>query len=156
MCVLYFQISASFTPYQPHVGGIGAVCGMIGVVLVELLQFWSIVQSPGKELVKILVVITLLLFCGTLPYLNIFGMVAGIMVGMLCGVIVLPYITFGDWGAHARIVLVSIALLLLFGFFYLSFHLCVQVQSLDTCAVCTFIDCVSYTEKMCDKTLWEE
>ncbi|WAR21898.1 RHDF1-like protein, partial [Mya arenaria] len=154
MIIIY--ASASFNPHHSHVGGVGAVCGMLGVLFVELLQFWSLVQKPWMEVAKLTVSIVLILFLGTLPYLEIMGVLAGLVTGALCGVIVLPYITFGRWGTHARVVLIIVAVGLLFIEFSLLAHLFVNVQTLKSCGVCRLLNCVPYTNNMCNVELWED
>ncbi|KAL4232347.1 hypothetical protein ACF0H5_009916 [Mactra antiquata] len=163
MIVVYFLtgsaallMSAIFSPYQSHVGGVGAICGMIGLIIVELVQFWSLVKQPLIELGKLSIVIILLLFAGTLPYLDIFGMIVGLFSGVLCGVLFLPYVTFGKWHAHIRVILVLMSLTLLFVTYFILVHVFVNVQTVENCKICRLLNCLPYTEKMCETSYWEQ
>ncbi|XP_052225869.1 inactive rhomboid protein 2-like isoform X1 [Dreissena polymorpha] len=148
--------SATFTPFVCSVGGVGAICGMLAVVLVELLQFWSIVKKPLRELAKLSAAILFLLFFGTFQYLDVIGMISGFVIGALSGVIVLPYITFRKWQTHARVVLVIVSFVLLCAMFFLLGYMFVRVQSFENCAGCKFINCIPYTETMCDPERWQQ
>ncbi|XP_045189590.2 uncharacterized protein LOC123546962 isoform X2 [Mercenaria mercenaria] len=148
--------SAIFLPYQSHCGGMGAVCGMVGVVLVELFHFWKLVHRPLIELAKLSVVIVLLLFCGTLPYLDIFGMMTGLITGALCGLILLPYITFGKRHLRMRVILIVGASTLLFMICFFLLQVFAYVQSVESCEGCKTLNCVPYTDKMCDTSLWQQ
>ena len=135
-------------------GGVQPVFGMFGVLLIELTQFWPIINRPWLELLKIVLVIIAFLLLGTLPYLDNFGMLVGLCLGMLSAIIVLPYITFRRWQVKARLVLVAVAVpslfLVLFGLFYSFYH----VQTAQACSACRWINCIPYTETMCDSSLW--
>lgn len=153
---IYLQTSAIFSPYHGHVGGVGAICGMIGLVIVELVQFWTLVQQPLIELGKLSTVIILLLFTGTLPYLDIFGMIIGLVLGVLCGVLVLPFVTFGKWHAHVRVILVLVSFSLLFAAYVMLLHVFINVQSIGNCKTCELLNCLPYTTKMCETSYWEQ
>ena len=151
---LLFQTSSLFEPSIAVVGGVGAVFGMIGVMLVELFQFWAIVAHPVQELLKILVVIAFFLGLGTLPYLDNFGMITGLLLGMLCAIILLPYVTFRRWHVKVRLILVAVALPTLFLFLFVLFYGFYQVQTFEACDLCRLLNCIPYTEKMCESSLW--
>ena len=57
-------------PYGVNAGSSGAVLGLIGVLFVELFQFWQIVDNALLELVKLLTFVVFLLVMGTLPYVD--------------------------------------------------------------------------------------
>lgn len=146
--------AAIFTPYSPHVGGTGAVFGFVGVTLIELIQFWKIIHQPFIELIKIFIAITFFLASGTLPYINNFTIIFGFLIGLLCACAFLPYITFGHWHKHCRIFLVLLTVPLLFLLYLMLFYVFYKVQTVDNCKFCNQINCVPYTEKMCNSSLW--
>ena len=152
--LFFFQTSSLFEPKVAVVGGVGAVFGMIGVMLVELFQFWAIVSRPILELFKIVAIILLFLGLGTLPYLDSFGMIIGLFLGMLCAIIVLPYVTFRHWHVKVRLVLVAAALPTLILVLFVLFLAFYQVQTFEACTLCKRINCVSYTQNMCNSSLW--
>ena len=64
------QVSAIFIPYGVNAGSSGAVFGLLGVLFVELFQFWQIVDRAWLELIKLLAFVVFLLALGTLPYVD--------------------------------------------------------------------------------------
>lgn len=145
-----------FSPYQSHVGAVGSISGMIGVILVELVQFWDIVHHPFREVLKVFCAVCILLFCGTLPYVDICSTIVGMIVGVLSGILVLPYVTFGNEHLHIRVSLVLMSSSLLFVISCMLIHVFVGVQTVDWCDTCKLMNCVPYTENMCDTSLWNE
>ena len=63
-------MSGIFVPYGVNAGASGAVFGLIGVLFVELFQFWQIVDRAPLELVKLLGFVVFLLALGTLPFID--------------------------------------------------------------------------------------
>lgn len=66
----HFQVSAIFIPYEVNAGASAAVFGLLGVLYVELFQFWQIVDHAWFELLKLSVFVVILLLLGTLPYVD--------------------------------------------------------------------------------------
>ncbi|KAF6024407.1 hypothetical protein EB796_017319 [Bugula neritina] len=54
-------------PYQVNIGAQGAVFGLIGMNLVELIQAWKLVDKPWKAVLKLGLIITLGVAAGLLP-----------------------------------------------------------------------------------------
>ena len=127
--------------------------GMVGVMLVELHQFWPSVEKPHLELAKITTLILVFLFLGTLPYLDNFGMITGLIIGMLCGIILLPYVTFRRWQVKIRLIVVAVAVPTLFLIMILLLVAFFKVQSFEGCSFCNYINCIPYVDLMCDSTL---
>ncbi len=53
-----------------NAGASGAVFGLLGVLFVELFQFWQIVDHAYLELLKLAGFVFFLLALGTLPYVD--------------------------------------------------------------------------------------
>ncbi len=70
MSCVTFQLSSIFIPYGVNAGASGAVFGLLGVLFVELFQFWQIVDRAWLELIKLLSFVVFLLALGTLPYVD--------------------------------------------------------------------------------------
>jgi len=66
----HLQVSAIFIPYEVNAGASAAVFGLLGVLYVELFQFWQIVDHAWFELLKLSVFVVILLLLGTLPYVD--------------------------------------------------------------------------------------
>ena len=63
-------MSAIFVPYDVNVGASAAVLGLLGVLFVELITFWKIVDRAYLELFKLSGFVLFLFFLGTLPYVD--------------------------------------------------------------------------------------
>lgn len=113
-------------------------------------------HRPLIEVAKLLCAIILMLFLGTLPYLDTFGMLTGFIVGILSGIILLPYITFGKWRTQVRVALIMVSLIVLFALSYFLLQMFFTVQSVEGCEVCRVLNCVPYTQRMCDSALWQQ
>lgn len=143
------QAAVIFNPFQPHVGATGALFGAVGLLFVELVHFWSIIRRPWLELIKLLTIMAVFIFSGTLPYLNIFSILAGLLLGMLCALGLLPYISIKRHKALCRIVVVAVSIPLVITIFFVMFYVFYRVQLLENCKFCKFVNCYPYTENMC-------
>lgn len=54
---------------------------MLGVMFVELFQAWQVIPHPGRQLLKLTVVIAVSLLVGTLPYIDNWSHVGGFAFG---------------------------------------------------------------------------
>ena len=148
-----FQLGAVFSPYVPHCGAGGATFSLVGILIVELCQSWQLVAHPWREAAKLGAVVLLFLASGTLPYVDNFELLGGLIFGILMSILLLPYVTFGRWHAARRrlLVLVSAPIILVTSVFI--FYMFYHVQTLDqVCDVCQLINCVPYTKTMCNMT----
>ncbi|XP_048747629.2 inactive rhomboid protein 1-like [Ostrea edulis] len=139
----------TFNPYLPHVGATGAIFGAVGLLFVELIQFWSLINKPWQELLKLLFLMSVFIFSGTLPYLNIFSIIAGFVLGVLCAILLLPYISVKKCKAMCRVIMVSISIPFIVGLFTVFIYAFYEVQMLENCKFCDIINCYAYTKNMC-------
>ncbi|KAK3603023.1 hypothetical protein CHS0354_037771 [Potamilus streckersoni] len=144
------MIASLFDPYQIHVGSPGAVFGMVGVILFELLHFWRLIRKPWVELLKIIAAIVFFLLCGTMPYLDNISLLAGLLTGVLSAMLFLPYITFGRWNSRCRAFLVFSSSCILILYFSAIIYIFMKIQILPSCNYCKYIDCLPYTGRMCN------
>eukprot|EP00116_Pleurobrachia_bachei_P004070 sb/3464332/ len=144
--------SSVFVPYHPTCGAGGAVYGLLGVILVEFIQSYQVVHRPGRELAKLLVVIVGSLLIGTLPYLDNFAHLGGMVYGVLSACIILPYITFGSFDSGRKICQIVVALMVLLFLFAVNFVSFYIVQGTGWCKGCYYINCIPYSKNMCKNT----
>ena len=154
-CCAVLQTGSIFSPYLPQVGGSGGVSGLVAVLAVELSQSWRYVRRPWRELAKLGAVCAALAVAGTLPFVSSFVLAGGSLVGLLASVVVLPYITFGSWNVVRKRVLVAAALPALVVVVVAVFVVFYHVQGGGCGAVCRYVNCVPYTDTVCNITeLW--
>ena len=65
MCIA--QVGGVLSPYEVNGGSTPAIFGMLGVLYVELFQFWQIRDWAWLKLITLTSTVGVLLFLGTLP-----------------------------------------------------------------------------------------
>lgn len=149
-----------------QVGPAGALYGLLGVQLVELLQSWRLINQPWLELVKLLINIIVLLgkieyghhmshlpctvALGLLPYIDNFANIGGFIFGILSSFILVPFISIGKWDRLTKLCLISIALPTLIILFFICFVIFYNVQDSDFCSWCKYLNCIPITDDFCD------
>ena len=140
--------------------------GLLGVLYVELFQFWQIVDRAWLELIKLTAFVVFLLALGTLPYvdniahigrerggwvewLTLCSIVGGLLFGVPAAIIFVPYITFGKWDAFRKRILLIICIPLLFIMFLVAFLTFYLIPTPDFCSFCHYINCVPYSSRLC-------
>jgi len=107
LCGIFGNIvSAIFLPTQVEVGASGALFGFMGVLLADLFQNWSLLQSPWKNLLSLIFTILISFAIGLLPGIDNFCHLGGFVMGILTGFIFLPNLSAGKCHARWRVCLV--------------------------------------------------
>ena len=142
------------TPYAPHYGAEGAVSGLLAVSCVELEQSWTLLPDPCFRLFEIFLTFSLLLVIGTLPHVEIFCILTGFAVGLVVGVIVMPYLTFGHWKLKHRRIMMAVCIPVFIAMTFCIFYFFYDKQQVrEACGdACDDIDCVPYAEDICHLT----
>jgi len=152
--VFSHMMAAAFEPYLPHSGAGGFAFALLGVGLVELMQSWTLVQKPGRQVLKYVALLLLSLVTGTLPNVSNIEMLTGLLYGMLLAILLLPYVTFGVWSTHRRRVLFGVSLIVLVTLATFTWYLFEHPID-QACGPCHWLNCVPYTSLMCNTTdLW--
>ena len=141
-------VSGVFAPYEVNGGSTPAIFGMLGVLYVELFQFWQIVDRAWLELIKLTSFVIILLFLGTFPFIDNWAHLGGLLFGVVSAVIFVPYITFGKLDACRKRVVLLICLPLLFLLFIAGF-VTFYLLGGDYCPNCRYINCIPYTSGLC-------
>ncbi len=90
-------------------------------------------------------------YSGTLPLLDNWEIVGGLLFGTLTSMAVLPYITFGKWDAYQKKILMAATVPVTVVLFSLVLYLVYEVQNAsDNCSACRHFNCASYTDSNCD------
>ena len=80
---LLHSSSALFTPNLVDCGSSPAIYGLIGALLVELLNAWQSILRPWRQLLKLVILIIVSLAIGLLPYVDNFAHIGGFCFGIL-------------------------------------------------------------------------
>ncbi len=133
-------------------GSSAAVCSLIAVQSIELAQSWVLVKRPHMFILKLVGILIIFLLSGTLPFLDNFAHIGGLIGGSLAGVIFLPYIVFGQWHSRRRRLLLFLAVPSLILVLSMLLLLLYNVQGVDFCPYCNYINCIPYTPYLCNST----
>ncbi len=143
-------MSGVFAPYAVTLGAGGPVAGLMAANIVDVCQSWQLQPAPWRALAGAVLPLLVLLLLGTLPWVDNWAQLGGLVFGALASMVFLPYITFGRWDkARKRCLLVlslpaMAALLLVLALLFFS------VQRAVTCGrFCDYVECVPYTATLC-------
>ncbi|KAM6555930.1 hypothetical protein CsatB_002949 [Cannabis sativa] len=88
-------LSALFIQNNISVGASGALFGLLGAMLSELLTNWTIYTNKAAALLTLLIIIVINLGLGILPRVDNFAHIGGFLTGFLLGFVLLPRPQFG-------------------------------------------------------------
>ncbi|KAK6132132.1 hypothetical protein DH2020_034123 [Rehmannia glutinosa] len=160
-------LSSLFIRNRISVGASGALFGLLGAMLSELITNWSIYTNKVAALLTLLVIVLINLAVGILPHVDNFAHIGGFLTGFLLGFIMLPRPQFG-WierhnvpaGVRVRskykayqyaLWLVSL-ILLIAGFAVGLVMLFRGVNGYERCHWCRYVSCVPTSKWKCDES----
>lgn len=88
-------LSSLFIHHSISVGASGAVFGLLGAILAELLTNWTIYSNKVAALFTLVVIIAVNLAVGILPHVDNFAHIGGFLSGLLLGFVLLLRPQFG-------------------------------------------------------------
>ena len=145
---MYFQIGSLFTePDSPQAGASPSVGGIIGLALVEHVIFWPSIKAPRRRLAKLMACLSLLFTVGTLPHINNFALIAGVLYGFLFALILWAPLVFKRKTMFFRLLFVFVCATV----FLLSIVLFYGVQHLHIGFKLFFryMSCIPYVKGLC-------
>ncbi|KAJ1977837.1 hypothetical protein H4R34_003432 [Dimargaris verticillata] len=103
-------------PKLASVGASGALFGLLGCQLLEIIFNWHLIERPFLELVKFIFCIGISFVLGLLPGIDNFAHIGGFGTGVFAGLIFLSNLPLNKYAFWARIVawVVSVGLLIAF------------------------------------------
>ncbi|PKU70615.1 RHOMBOID-like protein 2 [Dendrobium catenatum] len=157
-------LSSLFIRNSISVGASGALFGLLGAILSELITNWTIYSNKAASLLTLLLIIAINLAIGILPHVDNFAHIGGFVTGFLLGFVLLLRPQFGWVERHNlpaeslvkskhkayQYVLCVIALLLLISGFTVSLVMLFRgVNGNDHCKWCHYISCVPTSKWSC-------
>ncbi|TYK19441.1 RHOMBOID-like protein 2 [Cucumis melo var. makuwa] len=88
-------LSSLFIQNNISVGASGALFGLLGAMLSELLTNWTIYTDKAAALITLIVIIVINLAVGILPHVDNFAHIGGFLTGFLLGFVLLLRPQFG-------------------------------------------------------------
>ncbi|KAF9996657.1 hypothetical protein BGZ79_009614 [Entomortierella chlamydospora] len=136
-----FIFGGNFAPItSPSMGGSGALFGLIGCLLLDLVQNWKLVVRPCWELTKLLLMILFSFAFGLLPYLDNFAHIGGFFTGILTGLVFMPVVYFSKRDKIIKWTLRIIALPLVVLIIVLG--LTNFYKGVNNCSWCKYLSCL--------------
>ncbi|KAJ0979517.1 hypothetical protein J5N97_014991 [Dioscorea zingiberensis] len=160
-------MSALFSQTTIGVGASGALFGLLGGMLSELIMNWTIYANKFAALLTLLLVIAINLAVGILPHVDNYAHIGGFITGFLLGFVVLIRPQFG-WVSRKNaplgypagpvkrkhkvyqyILWISAVILLVFGFTVALIMLFRGINANDHCSWCHYLSCVPTSKWSC-------
>ncbi|XAR70334.1 hypothetical protein NMG60_11027157 [Bertholletia excelsa] len=158
-------LSSLFIQHSISVGASGALFGLLGAMLSELLTNWTIYSNKAAALLTLIIIIAINLAVGILPHVDNFAHIGGFLTGFLLGFLLLLRPQFGwlerqnlpaDARAKSKYTiyqyifwLVAIALLIV-GFTVGLVMLFRGENANDHCSWCHYLSCVPTSKWNCN------
>ncbi|XVE57831.1 hypothetical protein DITRI_Ditri04bG0121800 [Diplodiscus trichospermus] len=156
-------LSSLFIQRNISVGASGALFGLLGAMLSELLTNWTIYTNKATALITLVVIIAINLAVGILPRVDNFAHIGGFLSGFLLGFVLLLRPQFG-WvqrehlpavkskhKAYQYVFWVIAVVLLIVGFTVGLVMLFRGENGNDHCSWCHYLSCVPTSKWQCGK-----
>lgn len=82
-------MGVALSPHSVSVGASGAIFGLFGAMVGEVLQNWGLYRRPCCALVQLLMCVIVQLLLGTMPMVDNFSHFFGFVMGFLCSMVLL-------------------------------------------------------------------
>ena len=140
--------SAVFLPYRADVGPSGSQFGLLSCLIVEVIHAWPMLRYPKSALVKLLIISLVLLFLGTLPWIDNYAHLFGFFFGFLLSYAFLPFITFGKYDRRKKVILITICLLIA-TMVFIALLIIFYFFPIQNCRLCSYLNCLPITRDFC-------
>lgn len=155
-------LSVLFIRNGVSVGASGALFGLLGAMLSELITNWSIYTNRIAAMANLIIIAAINLALGILPHVDNFAHIGGFATGFLLGFVLLIQPRFGwleqPFGAKSKskytacqIILLVVALILSIAGFAVGLLMVFRgVNGNDHCSWCHYLTCVPTSSWKCD------
>ncbi|KAF9365536.1 hypothetical protein BGX34_009574 [Mortierella sp. NVP85] len=139
--IVGFVFGGNFAPLlSPSMGASGAIFGLIGCLVLDLIQNWKLVVRPCWELTKLSIMIIVSFAFGLLPFLDNFAHIGGFVAGILSGLVFMPVVYFSKRDKFIKMGLRFIALPLIILIIVLG--LTNFYKGANNCSWCKYLSCL--------------
>ncbi|KAF9435321.1 hypothetical protein BGZ76_006519 [Entomortierella beljakovae] len=136
-----FILGGNFAPLlSPSMGASGAIFGLIGCLVLDLIQNWKLVVRPCWEMSKLSLMILFSFAFGLLPFLDNFAHIGGFFTGILTGLVFMPVVYFSKRDKLIKLGLRVIALPLIILIIVLG--LTNFYKGENNCSWCKYLSCL--------------
>ncbi|KAG0319821.1 hypothetical protein BG000_003779 [Podila horticola] len=139
--ILGFVFGGNFAQLlSPSMGASGSIFGLIGCLVLDLIQNWKLVVRPCWELSKLSLMILVSFAFGLLPFLDNFAHIGGFIGGILTGLVFMPVVYFSKRDKYIKLGLRIIALPLIV--MVLVLGITNFYKGNNTCTWCKYLSCL--------------
>uniref|UniRef100_A0A5B6ZSC5 RHOMBOID-like protein n=1 Tax=Davidia involucrata TaxID=16924 RepID=A0A5B6ZSC5_DAVIN len=160
-------LSALFARSTVSVGASGALFGLLGAMLSELITNWTIYANKLAALLTLILIIAINLAVGFLPHVDNFAHIGGFITGFLLGFVFLIRPQFGwvnqrnappgqvgtsvksKYKAYQYVLLFLSLIILIVGFVFGLVLLLRGVNGNDYCSWCHYLSCIPNSKWKC-------
>lgn len=142
-----FIFGAVFNPTVTATGSTPAIYGLIGCQVLDLIQNWTVIVRPWREMFKLVVTMILAFAAGLLPYIDNFANLGGFLTGFCTGFVLMPSIHVSKFSKRRKQVMIGLAIpaiILLYVLGLRAFYL----KSVS-CTYCAYFDCFPAISGFC-------
>ena len=143
-------LSCIFIPHVAGVGPNGCHFGLLGALVMEVINSWEMLKKPGLQLVKLLGFALVLLIIGLLPWFDNYAQLGGFIMGIVSAGALFPYVSFGQ-NARTRYFITTVISLVLMVAMFTVLIILVYVKPIEDCEWCKWFNCVPWTSKFCEQ-----
>ncbi|XP_013067121.1 inactive rhomboid protein 1-like isoform X1 [Biomphalaria glabrata] len=147
-----YLASCIFIPYSVEVGPSGSQFGVAACLIVEVLQSYQMYKHPFYALLKVSTPLIFLFLLGLLPWFDNWAHIFGFFFGFLLAFSLMPYITFGTFDKHRKLVGIALCLGSAIGLFAI-LVLVFYVAPLTECSWCIYLNCIPFTPDFCENMM---
>jgi len=104
-------MSTVFLPQEVSCGSSGAIYGLLGAQLVQIIEHWADKKVRGKKcrLITLVVSVVVFLFLGFVPYIDNFAHIGGFVCGVLLSFALWPTTVYSRWDKRCKSVAIMIS-----------------------------------------------
>ncbi|KAM1054589.1 hypothetical protein ACFX13_001974 [Malus domestica] len=160
-------LSSLFIRKNISVGASGALFGLLGAMLSELITNWTMYTNKVAALLTLLVIVAINLAIGILPHVDNFAHIGGFLTGFLIGFILMPRPRLGwlenpnvparisvvksKYKAYQYVLWILSLVLLIVGFTVALSMLYRGENGNDRCRWCHYLSCVPTSRWRCEE-----
>ena len=145
-------VSAIFIPYRAECGPSGALFGIMGVLVAEVIRAWQILYNPMKSLLELLGIILFFFLCGLLPWVDNYAHITGFFTGLAIAYVTIPALKDPNIPSNESVlykkrisILAFVIAILAVSILLLVFYL----APIYDCEFCNWISCIPFTKDFC-------
>lgn len=147
-------LSSIFQSHVASVGPYGSQFGLLGTLIMEVVNSWGMLQNPVHDLLRLLATALALLVIGILPWFDNYSAIGGLFAGFFTAGVLQPYTSVGD-PTRVKYLVTTIISAVLLAVMLTVLFVCMYnstiMELVHNCSWCGYFNCVPFTSDFCDQ-----